>query len=136
MRFGMDGLPRDLPLSEVERSALRDRVRAWRPTDGSRPPLWTAVIPGGVSFLLMLIWMPVLWGFHGPWRFAVVVSAVVVQFPLTLFLLRRAMWRYTCRAMAGAGYEVCPRCAYPMNGTPADTGQCPECGAGRIRTPD
>jgi hypothetical protein len=94
--------------------------------------MWVALIPAGVGAILMLIWMPVLWSFHSPWRYSVVVSTVLVQFPLTHFLMMRAMWGHTCRAMRGVGYEVCPGCAYPLQDVEPEKTLCPECGVERV----
>ena len=81
---------------------------------------------------MTMIWMPVLWGVHSNWRYSIIVAALVVQLPLTHFLVRRALWSHTCRAMAASGYEVCPQCAYPMREIEASTPVCPECGAKRV----
>ncbi len=113
MRFRLDGMPRDLPLSAGERLELRRRVRAWIPTDGWRLPKWVAMIPGGVMLTtLTLIWMPATWLIHSPWRYAVVAAAVLAQIPLTHFLMMRAMWKHTCRAMRKLGMR-CARGASP-----------------------
>src|SRR5438552_2611005 len=132
IRFRFDGLPRDLPLSEAQRRGLRDGVGAWKPADGSRPPLWVAFIPGGVSLLVFFCVDAAVWLLHSPWQYAVIVAAIGGQFWLTGRLMRWAMWKYVCRAMAAAGYEVCPGVRLPDAGGPVWDAGVPgvRCGAG------
>jgi hypothetical protein len=78
---------------------------------------------------MFFIWMPALWMLHSSWRYAIVAAAIIAQFWITLRLMRWATWPHTCRALAACGYEVCPRCAYPLQN--ATDPHCPECGARR-----
>lgn len=137
MRLARDGLPRDLPLSPAERRQLRTRIRAWKPPPGFHPPRRVALIPAAVfSFTFFGLVMPVIYFVPGQPRSIIAVMPVilVLQFWLTRRLMAAAMWPYTCRALAENGYEVCPRCAYPLKDAAPDTPLCPECGAPRCGT--
>jgi hypothetical protein len=69
---------------------------------------------------------------HLIWAIAIIPPAVTLQFWASHRLMPAALWPHTCRAMAANGYEVCPRCAYPLNGAEPHNRQCPECGAARL----
>jgi hypothetical protein len=68
---------------------------------------------------------------HLLWAVVVVPPVLALQLWLSRRLMTAAMWPYTCRALAANGYEVCPRCAYPLRGASPDNPLCPECGAPR-----
>jgi|GEM_PF-7058733 len=126
MRFALDGLPRDMPLTLEQRRDLRRRVRAWRPPEGLWRHAWIGLIPGAIGFTAMAIWMPALWNL--PRTLGVLTAGVVItgQTILTFWAMPRAFWKWRWRALAACGYPVCYRCAYPLNEVHAPT--CPECG--------
>src|SRR5690349_6601739 len=132
MRLALDGLPRDLPLSRDERRRLREAIRTSLLSPPHRVPVWVAFIPAltgaavfGVVFTIIQFAQPRIF-----WTGAALLPMVVLQFWLTRRLKFKAVWPYTCRAMAANGYEVCLRCAYPLKD--AEGRQCPECGAERL----
>lgn len=81
---------------------------------------------------LIFVWMPAISYAPLPWKWLIVLGAVVVQLPVTFVLMMRVMWPWRCRAMAAAGYEVCPRCAYPRTEGASEAAGCSECGSPRI----
>lgn len=129
MMFSLDGMPRHLPLSREARRRLREQVNAYK---GEKPPLMAAFIPGGVMMALICVWMPAISYAPLPWKWIIVAAAVAVQLPVSFVLMMRAMWPMRCRAMAAVGYEVCPRCAYPISSTATEAVVCSECGSPRI----
>jgi hypothetical protein len=131
MRLALDGLPRDLPLSLAERRQLRKRIRGWKPPLDFRLPRHVPFIPAAVMLVTFFgIAMPATYFTRGhvPWA---VLAIVPLQLWLTRRLMAAAMWPYTCRALAENGYEVCPRCAYPLRDADPGTPLCPECGSPR-----
>lgn len=94
--------------------------------------MWAAAIPGGVSLLVFVLWFPLLLVLSLRWSLLALLPVFAVQFWLSRKLMCRVLWPHTCRAMAAAGYEVCPRCAFPLVNAPADQRVCPECGSPRL----
>jgi uncharacterized paraquat-inducible protein A len=85
-----------------------------------------------VTFLVVFI---VIQTAHPPralWVLAALLPMCGLQFWLTRRLMTAATWPHTCRAMAANGYEVCPRCAYPLKDAEPQARHCPECGAERL----
>jgi RNA polymerase subunit RPABC4/transcription elongation factor Spt4 len=137
VRFALDGLPRNLRLSRQERRQLRAKVRAWCPPRQTAV-IWIAVlIPPAIFLLFIPLWLPPLWLLRTPWKWPIISAIGLVQFWLTLHLVRTVLWPHTCRALAAVGHEVCPRCAAPQQAipaaAPATTRICPQCGAERLR---
>jgi hypothetical protein len=133
MRLALDGLPHDLPLSPTERRRLYTAIRDWKPPTGRRPYL-ASLIPAAVMALTLC--PIILVGYAAPthllWTAASIPPMLALQLWLTRRLMSAALWPYTCRAMAANGYEVCPRCAYPLKDADPHILECPECGAQRL----
>jgi hypothetical protein len=132
MRFALDGLPRDLPLSKVERRRLVERMSRLKEP---RPPIWVAFIPAGAMLLAMALWMPAIYVLHDPWRWVMIGAVLLLQIWLSLAIMPRVLWPCRCRWMAAAGCEVCPRCGYLQRNSPPSVRTCSECGAARIDIP-
>ncbi len=91
-----------------------------------------AIIPAGVMVALGCVWMPAISYAPLPWKWIIVAATVAVQLPVSFVLMMRVMWPMRCRAMAAVGYEVCPRCAYPISQSAPEAVVCSECGSPRI----
>lgn len=134
-RHGWDGLPRDLPLSRAERARMWSA--AWKEGEAvSVREWWVALVPAGVMLAGMLVWLPLVWwqGSGLPFWVRMTLAFVIIaaSFPVQMALVRRATWRRQCGLMARAGYEVCPACAFPLEGVGREQGVCTECGAERV----
>ena len=132
MRFALDGLPRDLPLSRDDRRQLVQRMRLLKTP---RPPTWIAFIPAGTMLLAMCVWMPAIQLLNDPWRWPVIGAALLAQTCTCLTIMPRLLWPYRCQWMAAAGCEVCPACGYIQRNAQSHIRTCSECGASRVELP-